>query len=196
MPLATAEQPPAAPPSPVTCGGPSAATDLVRRAVAGDATAFGELIDRHERAALAVAYAGCGDGAKAADAVQEACLLAWRNRTSLQDPSRFSGWLLNIVRRCAVDQVRRNRLRVPPAEVVPTATDSADAPATAAEEAARVHAAIASLDDESRLAVAMRYFDDRPSRQIADVLGCSPAAVDMRLKRARDRLRELLGDCA
>ena len=192
MPLATAAQLPAEAPPPAQAPH-DADAGLIERAVAGDTAAFGALIDRHERAALAVAYAGCGDAAKAADAVQEACLLAWRKRATLAEPARFSGWLLNIVRRCATDQVRRNRLRLPPPETVETVAGPADAESAAEEEAGRVRAALASLDEESRLAVTMRYFDDRPSRQIADVLGCSAAAVDMRLKRARDRLRALLG---
>ena len=55
-----------------------------------------------------------------------------------------------------------------------------------------VRQALDELDDESRLAVVMRYYDNAPAREIADLLGCSPAAVDMRLKRARDKLRERL----
>src|SRR5688572_15877678 len=79
---------------------------LVRQALEGNSGAFGELIERHERAALAVAYSATRDASLAADAVQEACLKAWHKRHSLADPERFAGWLLHIVRRCALDQLR------------------------------------------------------------------------------------------
>ena len=52
------------------------------------------------------------------------------------------------------------------------------------------------LDEETRLAVSMRFYDAAASKEIAAVLGCSPAAVDMRLKRGREKLRELLHNYA
>src|SRR5690606_39221496 len=115
--------------------------------------------ERHERAALALAYGICGDATKAGDAVQDACLLAWRKRQSLAAPERFSGWLLHIVRRCAVDQVRRNRLRVPPPEVAAASAESTepvDAEIERREADERVRQALAELDEESRVAMAMR----------------------------------------
>ena len=187
---------PADVPADVPANGEFAA--LVRRALDGDDQAFGELIDRHERAALAVAYAATRDAASAADAVQEACLKAWHKRHTLEDPRRFGGWLLHIVRRCAIDQVRRARPAKPLALVAEVEVPAL--PCGAAERLARheadqrVRQALDALDEESRLAVVMRYYDGAPAKQIAEVLGCSPAAVDMRLKRARDKLRTFLGD--
>lgn len=169
---------------------------LLRQAMAGDSGAFGELIDRHERAALAVAYATLRDASLAADAVQEACLKAWHKRHTLADPACFAGWLLHIVRRCALDQLRA---RKPVQSLVATEPSSpAGVVSDASDELVRrelddkVRQALEELDDDSRLAVVMRYYDNAPARRIAEVLGCSPAAVDMRLKRARDRLRERL----
>ncbi len=52
--------------------------------------------------------------------------------------------------------------------------------------------ALADLDDTARTALTMRYYDRLPSKQIARVLGISPDAVDMRLIRARKRLKAAL----
>ena len=169
---------------------------LARRAVAGDADAFGELIERHERAALAVAYAVTRRGAKAADAVQEACLKAWQKRQSLAEPEKFAAWLLNIVRRCAVDQLRRGGRNFEPLSVDPAAEGATSDPLERREQEDEVRRAMDELDEETRLAVSMRFYDASSSKDIAAVLGCSPAAVDMRLKRGRDKLRELLHDYA
>ena len=170
------------------------ASGLVVRALAGDAAAFGDLIDRYERAALAVAYAATRDAALAADAVQEACLKAWNKRQSLADPDRFAGWFLHIVRRCGLDQIRSRKpvqgLALQEHEEAEAATDRL----LRHEQSRRVRDALQELDDESRLAVIMRYYDNSSAREIADVLGCSPAAVDMRLKRARDKMRPRLSD--
>ncbi len=189
----------AVPPSASAAPAESGSIRLVSRAVAGDPAAFGELIDRHERAALAVAYGVTRDAALAADAVQEACLKAWHKRHSLADPDRFAGWLLHIVRRCALDQVRSRKPVQALAAIQeperPTADDGAMR-MMRRETDDQVRLALDELDDESRLAVVMRYYQGASARDIAELLGCSPAAVDMRLKRARDRLRERLAGLA
>ena len=184
----------------VDTGQPTASrtvAELARAAIAGDRDAFGELIDRHERVALAMAYGHCGDASKAADAVQEACLLAWRKRSSLSDPARFSGWLMGIVRRCAIDQVRRGLMRVPPPESM--SIGDTHHPSEAMEQAerrAQIEAALAELDDTTRVAVAMRYYDDSPSREIADALGWYAGggrhAAQTRSRHAQDQARPLV----
>lgn len=178
--------------APFRTSGEADRIELAYAAIRGDRQAFGELIERYERVALATAYGCCRDGAKASDAVQEACLLAWRKRETLADPAKFGGWLLGIVKRCAIDQIRRGGMRVPPPEVLPISTPAPDEDAEARERGDQVRKALDELDEPTRIAVAMRYYDDCPSREIADALGCTPAAVDMRLKRARDLLRTRL----
>ena len=56
-----------------------------------------------------------------------------------------------------------------------------------------IAAALQSLDDVSRSAVVLRYYDGLSSKQIGDLLDLAPAAVDMRLTRARRALRDRLG---
>ena len=64
------------------------------------------------------------------------------------------------------------------------------------ERFARVASAIASLDETSRPVVVLRYYEGLSSKEIADLLEMSPAAVDMRLSRARKQLRSLLEEFA
>jgi RNA polymerase sigma factor (sigma-70 family) len=64
------------------------------------------------------------------------------------------------------------------------------------ESHAIVVGAIDGLDEVARVAVKMRYYDALPSKQIARLLGISADAVDMRLIRARKRLRDALPEQA
>ena len=41
--------------------------------------------------------------------------------------------------------------------------------------------------------IVLRYFQQLPVTEIADVLGLSPGAVEVRLSRARQRLKDKLG---
>ena len=52
--------------------------------------------------------------------------------------------------------------------------------------------AMRQLDEISRTAVVLRYYENLSSMEIAELIGATPAAVDMRLSRARTRLRDLL----
>ena len=50
-----------------------------------------------------------------------------------------------------------------------------------------------TLDEVSRSAVVLRYYDGLSSKQIGELLDLAPAAIDMRLTRARRVLRDRLG---
>jgi len=169
---------------------------LVSRARRRDPAAFAELIERYERTALAVAYAQVHDAHRAGDAVQEAFLRAWQELPRLQEAAKFGGWLLQIVRNAAIDARRRIRPSVP--EFPDLAAKNAD-PAREledAEQAAKVKEALAILDETTRTAVVMRYYEGLSAKEIGAALEMTPAAVDMRLSRARGQLRELLAPLA
>jgi RNA polymerase sigma factor (sigma-70 family) len=167
--------------------------ELIRRAQRGDKAAFGALIHRYERTALAVAYAQTRDANRAGDVVQEAFLKAWQKLAGLGDPSRFAAWLCGIVRNAAIDQQRRMQ-RAPIPGVASTLIDSSAGANPSAqldhrELCLQIDSALAALDDVSRTAVVLRYYEGLSSNEIGELLGVSAAAIDTRLSRARDELR-------
>jgi len=173
-----------------------AVVDLVSRARRGDGSAFAELIRRHERLALGVAFGVLHDAQLAGDVVQEAFVKAWRRLDGLAQAGSFASWLCGIVRNLCVDQRRRKRLAVCGIE---EARGEADGRATEPsdeigrrEQCDRIAAALATLDELTRSAVVLRYYDNRSSREIGELLGLSAAAVDMRLMRGRQALKERL----
>ena len=190
--------------------------DVVRRAQRKDAAAFAQLIGRHERAALSVAFGVLGDANSSGDVVQEGFVRAWERLADLKEPGRFGPWLCGIVRNMAIDSLRRAKNEPRPASASPALQD-ARSPGndpggqghgygpggqgycpdpsedlTRRERDEAVAQALQGLDDVSRSAVVLRYYDGMSSKQIGDLLGLAPAAVDMRLTRARRQLRERL----
>lgn len=174
---------------------------LVRLARQGQSAAMGELISRHERVGLAVAYGVLGDAEAAGEVVQESFVRAWQKLGDLEDAARFGGWLCGIVRNSAVDYRRRVKRRksvdlaaaegeVPEDRWVRSPADEAGR----REDRERIAAAIGELDELSRMAVTLRYYQQLGSREIAEMLGLTPAAVDMRLSRARQELKRKLSE--
>jgi RNA polymerase sigma-70 factor (ECF subfamily) len=159
----------------------------------GASEAFAALIERFERPALGVAYAILRDPDRAGDAVQEAFLRAWQELPGLKEEAKFASWLMQIVRHAAIDARRRQRPTVAEFPDLAGGAQPEDL-AERADRERRVKAALEELDDTTRQAVMLRYYDGLGSKQIAELLDVSPAAVDMRLSRARGILRERLVD--
>ena len=78
--------------------------ELVRLAQAGDAGAFGELVERNRRAVFRAALAAVGSAAEADDVTQEAFVTAWRKLSGFRGESQFRTWLLSITWRKAIDR--------------------------------------------------------------------------------------------
>ncbi len=174
--------------------------ELVQQSQRRDPAAFTQLIRRYERMALSVAFAALGgapgDGERAGDVVQEAFIRAWERLADLNEPGSFAPWLCGIVRNLAIDTLRRQRLRpvADPENVDPfqrVASDPHDE-LDLQEQRRLVAEALQELDETSRPVVVMRYYQDLSSKEIGDALGIAPAAVDMRLSRARQQLRRKL----
>ena len=76
--------------------------------------AFGELVKRYQKAAIAYAYAVLRNHAGAEDAAQAAFLTAWLRRADLREPKAFGGWLRTIVRtECSRISRRMHLVTVP-----------------------------------------------------------------------------------
>lgn len=169
---------------------------LVRRAVDGDAAAFGELLARHRTSALRVATVVLGSPAGADDVVQDADLRAWRARGSVDPDRPFRSWYLRVVANAARND-RRARGRRAALEIretsraVDPSVDPADRAVTA-EEHQLVLAAVNRLAAGDRLVIALRHFEQLGEQEMADVLDCPPGTVKSRLARAMSRLRDEL----
>ena len=75
-----------------------------------------------------------------------------------------------------------------------TVPDPPDRPYEVAVGEPQVLAAIARLSDRQRAVVILHYYADRPVKEVAEILGSTPAAVGVHLFRARKNLREALGE--
>jgi len=175
--------------------------ELVLAARKGDGDAFAGLIRRYERMLLSIAYCIVGNADSAGDVVQDAFLRAWERLGDLNEPARFPNWLCGIARNLAIDAQRKARhvrlsLDVSAIEETPLPDARSDAnpldQLERRESHERVAAALNSLDETTRPAVILRYYEGLSSKEIGQALGMSPAAVDMRLSRARQQLKRLL----
>src|ERR1700759_3888321 len=92
-------------------GGVPTDQELLRRHVAGDADAFGELFRRHRDRLWAVALRTVCDPDEAADALQDAMGSAFRRAADFRGESAVSTWLHRIGVNASLDRLRRRAAR-------------------------------------------------------------------------------------
>lgn len=167
--------------------------EVVPRVLAGDPELYRVLVERYRRDFGRIAEALVGDPDAAADALQEAFIRAFRSLDSCRDPDRFRPWFYRIVANQCHDQ-RRRRPAVPIEDVEVAAKETADAAVQDDELAGRLEQALERLTPEQREAFVMKEVEGRSYAEMAGLLDMSADALKMRVHRARETLKELLGD--
>jgi RNA polymerase sigma-70 factor (ECF subfamily) len=171
---------------------------LARRAARGDADAFAELVERRTPGVLAFLRRLLGDAEDARDVAQLTFVRVWENLDRYDPAWAFSTWLFRIAGNLAIDALRargtRQRTEAESFRLVKGARTSAepDGPALLAEsEVRRVFECCAdALSEKQRLVFVLREFEDRESREIAQILGCRESTVRNHLFQARRLLRD------
>ncbi|MEO8083600.1 MAG: sigma-70 family RNA polymerase sigma factor [Ardenticatenales bacterium] len=157
-----------------------------------DRQAFGQLYDRHFDAIYHYVARRVGDEALAEDltaAVWERALIAIERFELRGVP--FAAWLYRIAGNLIANHHRRARL-VSFVPFLPNAIPGAESGADQIDERTAVREAFQTLAEGDREVLSLCYHAGLTPPEIADVLGCSPAAVHKRLHRARQRLRQQL----
>lgn len=178
-------------------------TSLVERILNGDQRAVATLIARHREAVFRFARHYTGDPEEALDLTQEAFASALMAIGRYDRTRRFRSWVLRIAANKCHDWSRRRAVRrflfkAVAIEDAPDIASSAPTPEAAARdslELTRVSAAVARLPDSLRQVLILRTIEDLSQLETAQILGLSEKAVETRLRRARQRLVEML-ECA
>ena len=168
---------------------------LVRAVRDGDRAAADRLLERYLRACRAVALAVTGSEDDADDVCQDGFIAAIARIDECRHPERFGGWLLQIVRNRARNQLRAGAVREtrPLPEV---ATGNSADPAAAAERTElrlRLNAALQALSAQQREVVLLHDLEGWTHREIAERLELPAGTVRSHLHYARRKLRDLLG---
>ncbi len=180
-------------------GRPRDERELVLRAQRGDSRAFEELVRPHQEIAFRVAYLITRNAADAEDAAQEGLVKAWRALGRFRAGAPLRPWLLKIVanearnRRRSAGRRERLALRAAsPGEAAPSPEEAV----VAADERARLLAALDELPDQARLVLACRHLLALSEEETAAALGVRHGTVKSRSARALERLREAYGSRA
>jgi len=178
------------------------ASDLTA-ALAGDESAFTDLVERHRRELHVHCYRMLASFDDAEDAVQETFLRAWRGRAGFDGSSLFRAWLYRIATNVSLDAIRRRSRRVGtlqsfaevpwmqpyPDQLLDEAAPGDEQPDAVVVERETIElaflAALQVLPPRQRAALIMRDVMGWPASETASLLETSVAAANSALQRAR-----------
>lgn len=182
---------------------------LVRRCVAGDASAWEEIVQRYHRRIFNICYRFAGTSDDAQDLTQEVFIKMYRTLNTYDvGKGAFMTWVTTVTRNLLVDHFRKTKqdrltdsLDSAPSEhedAMPLATQIADpsrppdAQVQSREAREAVHQALQKLSPELREAVILRDLQDMDYREIAGALKVPEGTVKSRINRGRAELARLL----
>ena len=164
--------------------------ETYRAAIHGDRDAFEMIIRASSRTLFAIAYGVLQSREEAEDVVQDAFIKAWKARWRVREPEKFPAWLASIARNRARDLLRARR-------TIPLGDELENAAANFAEDSpadlsGEVRAALATLPETQRTALALRYFDGMDYGTIERTLGLTNGALRGLLGRGLQIMRRRL----
>lgn len=169
-------------------------TDLVRRSMKGERTAFEALLFRYEKPVYNAAYRMLGSSDDARDVTQTVFLKAYENLGRYDPKYRFFSWIyriaLNESINCLNQRIRTEELaREPAAE-----TDGPDDATDSDQQSRRIQSALMTIKPEYRSVIVLRHFHECNYLEIGEILNIPERKVKSRLYSGRQMLKDALKD--
>lgn len=171
---------------------------LVQSAQLGDRDAQSALYERYRNSALALAYRKLGNWDEAEELVQDVFMHAFDRLHQLRVPEAFGGWLRQIVRRSAINQLTRRRVSVgmDQAALDTVATNEANPLDELLDNecSGQVHRGLKRLGAMDRQTLEAFYIGGQSLLEMAQTFEAPLGTIKRRLHVARKRLAHEMAD--
>lgn len=164
--------------------------DAIRRCRRGEVEAFGDLVHKYQRRALAHARALTGNDADAADVAQNAFLDAFRHLGRFDETREFYPWFYVLLRNRCFKQRAIPANRASNTDVVDTAAPTV----MSREEMYDLRTALDRLEMADREIIVLKHLDGWTYDELAERLAIPRGTVMSRLFHARQRLKVLMSE--
>jgi len=185
---------------------PTSDAEIMKRAAAGDESAFNYLAEKYHRPIHHFLYRMVRNQAIAEELAQEVFLRVYRSRESYRAEAKFTTWLYRIATNLAVNHARDTKheravqnvyLDTPDEQTGMRPDVACDEPSAEQrllreERMKAIRAQVMALPERQRMAVVLHKYQGMDYREIGQVLKLSESAVKSLLFRAYQTLRETL----
>ena len=167
----------------------------VDRLAAVHQSRIGELYLRHADAAERLAYLLTGDREMAEDLVQDAFVRLAGRLVHLRDPEAFDAYLRATIVNLSRSYFRRRRVERQYLERARRTerSDTYSRPGRSVEDQDELWHAMRRLTQRQRAAIVLRFYEDLPEVEVAEILQCAPGTVKSLVSRGMEKLRNEIG---
>ncbi len=156
--------------------------------------AFAVIVARYHAPVYRVAWRLNGGHVDTDDVAQETFLKLWNNPAQLREAGALKGWLMRVASNLVMDRYRQEpMMELDYANEIADPTISAPSLIDQSYVTKFVDAAVASLPDRQKLALALVHFEHMTNIAAAAAMEISVDALESLLARARRALKEKLG---
>jgi len=159
--------------------------ELAAAACAGDEEAFFSFLSIHKRKLYGIAYSYMHNESDALDMLQEGAYKGWLKCHTLKDPAAMLPWLIRILIRCCIEEIRRRKRR-PPIVMEQAYRNSPEMVSVAKLD---MENALNRLKPKYRHVIILRYYNDMTIPDIAKALGKAEGTVKTWLHQGLKQLR-------
>lgn len=181
--------------------------EIVREVLNGNPDLFEVLVARYEKPIFNYVYGMVRHRQDAEDLTQEAFVKAFFALKTYKESFEFSTWMYRIARNVCLDYFRRQKIRsffslnTPVGEeeedeigdFLPSGKDPEEG-VLEGELLEQVSEAVGKLPWKFREVIVLRYVEELPYEDIAQILGVPVGTVKTYLHRAKLKLKEMLGE--
>src|SRR5438876_8374213 len=177
---------------PMTLGNPDADADLVGRYLAGDMTAFDELMVRYERQIYRVCYRFVENRDDAMDLAQDVFIKAFEHLSSFRRESSLKTWLYRIAMNHCINHVKKHSQEfVEVTEYTGSIRPSVQAHMEHQEQREQFRRMIKHLPPKQKAILELRINEQLSYEEIARISGRTVSTIKASVFFAMEKLRKL-----
>lgn len=173
--------------------------ELIQSVLAGNRSAYAELIKRHERYVFTLALRFVKSREEAEEIAQDVFVKAFNALKDFQGAAKFSTWLYRITFNTAMVYNRKKRLDLVSVDDESFGFNAANEIATDGDDgfenrskAVYLNKAINSLAEDDATVITLYYQNEQSLEEIAQIMNIEPNNAKVKLHRARLRLKQKL----
>lgn len=171
------------------------ATALLTKGLArGNEDSFRAFYDLYAHRLFGYLFVICrGNEAAARELLQQTLIKVARQARVFEDEEIFWKWLGAVARNLWIDETRKRNRYLAALEQFWNWRSASEASGVADAAELEMARALEALEEGERDLVRLKYLEGRSVRELAERLGLSEKAVESRLTRARQKIKDLIG---
>ena len=125
------------------------------------------------------------------DYYQEVCLQIWKSRNNFRGDSKWSTWIYRISLNVCLTLLKKKSRNQDFSPEHSLAEEAEEYRSFSDESLHLLYEAIKKLSEVDR-AVILLYLEEKPYREIAEIIGTSPNNIGVRIARIKTRIKKIL----